>query len=427
MTTYACPNGCANGACVGMANQTTTTTTLPLSTCRETDGGLDYYVQGNTTGPAFTNNKTVTLIDHCFDSTILNEGGCNAEGYIGWYSYNCPNGCAYGACQTTTTTTLPQRYNLQVYSTPSNASVWVDNIYRGITPRLITNLTVGSHLVRITKAGCYQYNNTVNVYTIDTTVLDVTLTQMPCTDSDGGLNYYLQGTTYSPITNQTDYCSNANYLQESYCLNGVMIGTTYICPYGCIDGACINQTTTTTIPPSTTTTDTTQTTTTLPPTGNLYVTSSPSNASLYVDNVYRGGTPWTVANLNASSHIVRLLKPGYATYYTTVNITAGQTKTLAITLTQIPATVCIDSDGGLNYYVRGTTYGTYTNSTDYCADSITLQENYCLNGTNKLMTTYACPNGCLDGACINQTATIEPDMPTGLFLGIWRDLFGWLG
>ena len=75
---------------------------------------------------------------------------------------------------------------------------------------------------------------------------------------------------------------------------------------------------------------------------------------------------------------------------------------------------CIDSDGGKNYYVKGTTYGKdmrseegyfVTKAVDYCFNSNTLIENSCRSLTypsdplDKMSEEYKCPNGCSDGKC----------------------------
>ena len=83
---------------------------------------------------------------------------------------------------------------------------------------------------------------------------------------------------------------------------------------------------------------------------------------------------------------------------------------------------CTDSDGGINYNVRGTTSGyyngTFITATDSCLlapnlgagttnQSQYLGELYC-SGNNLVPIVYTCPNGCQDGACVqsgNQTCT----------------------
>lgn len=58
-----------------------------------------------------------------------------------------------------------------------------------------------------------------------------------CTDSDGGQNYDVKGTTNT----NTDFCS-ATTLYEYYCSGDSVVSTTYSCPDGktCDDGKCID-------------------------------------------------------------------------------------------------------------------------------------------------------------------------------------------
>ena len=70
---------------------------------------------------------------------------------------------------------------------------------------------------------------------------------------------------------------------------------------------------------------------------------------------------------------------------------------------------CADTDGGKDYFSRGTI--TYTKSdltyTDYCIDyndpkieQKWLKEYYCTAGVNRMSSTkYLCVNGCENGAC----------------------------
>ena len=70
---------------------------------------------------------------------------------------------------------------------------------------------------------------------------------------------------------------------------------------------------------------------------------------------------------------------------------------------------CIDSDGGVVYYIKGTTYGryglgTWVNKTDICSYSRLTEYSCAEKGVlmpNFISTTdYICPNGCSNGACL---------------------------
>jgi len=61
-----------------------------------------------------------------------------------------------------------------------------------------------------------------------------------CTDSDGGLDYYVKGTVKCGRRTHTDYCDPAPNTLIEYVTDGTSVGTpAYICQNGCNDGACI--------------------------------------------------------------------------------------------------------------------------------------------------------------------------------------------
>ncbi len=69
---------------------------------------------------------------------------------------------------------------------------------------------------------------------------------------------------------------------------------------------------------------------------------------------------------------------------------------------------CIDSDGGADFYVKGTLSTPEYNATDFCKDDSTLAEFSCgfttvSAGKLSPVGVYShCPNGCRDGACIRE-------------------------
>jgi hypothetical protein len=68
--------------------------------------------------------------------------------------------------------------------------------------------------------------------------------------------------------------------------------------------------------------------------------------------------------------------------------------------------ICKDTDGGINYYVKGSVmFGEKIAATDSCENAITLREEGCVpnpkpNEGTMFTNIYKCPNGCSDGACI---------------------------
>jgi len=66
---------------------------------------------------------------------------------------------------------------------------------------------------------------------------------------------------------------------------------------------------------------------------------------------------------------------------------------------------CTDSDGGINYFKKGTAVSGTGKKTDLCVNTTSIREYYCKNN-NILQIYYGCPSGCSNGACINQNNTI---------------------
>ena len=71
------------------------------------------------------------------------------------------------------------------------------------------------------------------------------------------------------------------------------------------------------------------------PTGYVEVISSPPKAKIYVDGEYRGLTPVTI-KLKEGNHKLRIIKLGYYEHIEIIQISAGETKSLNITLKPIP-------------------------------------------------------------------------------------------
>ncbi|MDP3916887.1 MAG: hypothetical protein Q8Q42_01210 [Nanoarchaeota archaeon] len=87
----------------------TLVTYVPVSSCTESDGGLNFFTAGNITFTFDNNgtNVTLTKFDTCFDNITIGEYACSENagypaGYAALVSENCTaiNGtsCFMGAC-----------------------------------------------------------------------------------------------------------------------------------------------------------------------------------------------------------------------------------------------------------------------------------------------------------------------------------------
>jgi hypothetical protein len=75
--------------------------------------------------------------------------------------------------------------------------------------------------------------------------------------------------------------------------------------------------------------------------------------------------------------------------------------------------VCSDSDGGRNYFIKGTTTFIGNNYEDFCVGSNQVLEYYCEKDTLRY-ELYNCSSGCINGACLGQIST------TSTIPGLWR-------
>jgi hypothetical protein len=72
--------------------------------------------------------------------------------------------------------------------------------------------------------------------------------------------------------------------------------------------------------------------------GSLSISSSPTDAEAYVDNVFRGYTPLTLTDIQPGSHTITLRLAGYQNWQGTVQVNGGQTTTVQGILGAVPTT-----------------------------------------------------------------------------------------
>ena len=190
-------DSCVNGACYyEQINQTTN------ETCFDSDGGQNYYVKGTVI------SHSGTYTDLCWgDSGEMTEYTCqNNEVFA--TPFQCSSLCEDGAC----------------VGTPTNG-----------THMDCSN--IGYMCIEVAGSG-------PDGCEIDTDCAPY----INCTDTDGGLNYYVYGTATSIWgTVLHDSChldtnNSIEYVAEAYCLpDGDLNNVLFVCPDVCLNGACVNQ------------------------------------------------------------------------------------------------------------------------------------------------------------------------------------------
>lgn len=260
---------------------------------------------------------------------------------------------------------------------------------------------------------------------------------VPCADSDGGITAFVKGTASMTIkgkvTSSTDSCSGTGYVTEYYCKKGFfssqlsVTSTRVKCEKGCKNGACSVDSTKKLLRKTTA--------------GLVYGDANLDGVfdlrdlNILVDMILLRQTPPTAGSnefvaldVNADGVL------NMADLNLDVDVLMGRISKFPIDNLEM----CTDSDDGLDYLVKGSTYepkfratyndkcviydGSYSNggysstSTGSCSGrNCYIREYSCDKLLNNLTTAITpCNNGCANGACIAKPILSKPtgDMPS---------------
>lgn len=299
------------------------TSTLQVSS---DPGGAAVYVDGVYKGQTNTDLSPLYIYNIPYGSHLISmaKGGCNQ-----WEAY-------YDVSVPTTTVlaslTCPSLLGTFIInSIPDGGGVYIDNNFKGFTPKTISDVPYGSHAVKIVKSGYQDWiqnwlagasPQTITAYLVPlptpTPTPTTTGTLLVSSDPGGG-SVYVDG-VYKGLTpvdiSQSLYIYNVPY--GSHVIK--------ITRNGCDDWIQTYQVsapTTTVLAPLTC----------VVPTGTFIINSDPSGASVYLDNNYKGTTPLTLTNIPQGSHAIKVTKTGYQDWTQTYQTSTG---TLTITANLIP-------------------------------------------------------------------------------------------
>jgi len=139
-----------------------------------------------------------------------------------------------------------------------------------------------------------------------------------------------------------------------------------------------------------------------------------SSMSFYVNGTFAGSKSFTYKN-NASNnaYLGSWYNTAAGTYDLAGKIDEMKVWNRALSASEIkkeydsdlnpvipPKQFCNDSDGGLDYYVKGKASATNGVTEDFCVNSMKLNEAICNVENSSANAQYDCPNGCADGACL---------------------------
>jgi hypothetical protein len=223
---------------------------------------------------------------------------------------------------------------LYILSTPSDATVTLDGMYKGRTPITISNVAAGTHILQLDSPGSYDWKSTVEVPEGGTRTISATLNPMPSatsgwvyvSSSPGGASVTLDGNAVG----QTPASGSLK-------LNPVMAGEHTVA----LDRTGYKRySTKTSVSPNTVS----EVSAVLVPesapagTGSMAVSSNPAGATILVDNNFIGISPLTAPDIAAGEHLVTFRLDGYQDYSTGALVNAGTTSTVSAALLPVTPT-----------------------------------------------------------------------------------------
>ncbi len=231
--------------------------------------------------------------------------------------------------------------SVYVTSSPSGASIYLDDAYQGTTPMTVTSVATGSHTIRISRSGYQTYTGTVSVSSGSTTTVSVSLPPISSsvgslymTSNPSGAQVYVdstyRGTTPTTVGSLSPG-THAVLLRLSGYSDFSGTATIYAGQTTTMSANLVQVTPTTSV-------------------GTLAISSSPSAAEVYVDNVFRGYTPLTLTDIPPGSHAITLSLAGYQNWLGNVQVSGGQTTSVQGTLIPNPTTVPTTKSPGFGVF-----------------------------------------------------------------------------
>lgn len=220
---------------------------------------------------------------------------------------------------------------LSVSSTPEQAAVHIDGVYRGVTPLVAGNLAPGQHSVKVSKSGYHDWTGDVEVVAGVEAAIRPTLVTDPeplygtvsIMSSPPGADVYADGVYVgqtrigSPLVYRGVqpglhelHLSMAGY--QDYTATGVVRpGENYDLAIS--------------LTPDTQAAK-----------GIISLVSLPSGADVFLNNAHRGPTPVTMHSLMPGSYDVLVRLPGYQDWEAEVRVAAAETVEMNATLIPRP-------------------------------------------------------------------------------------------
>jgi hypothetical protein len=221
--------------------------------------------------------------------------------------------------------------SLSVSSSPSGATVYVDGVYRGVTPTTVGNLQAGTHPVELAKAGYKGWQGQATINAGETTYLSPTLqpdTQpvyatVSLVSNPSGASVYSNG-VYKGKTIPGGPVVSTQVLPGTYTLLLTKSGYQDYTTVGSVVAGKNYDIVANLVPVSN------------PTTGAIAVSSVPSGADVYINNGFKGLSPITIESLTPGTYYVLVRLSGYQDWQSNVPVSAGSTAQVSAILIPAP-------------------------------------------------------------------------------------------
>jgi hypothetical protein len=202
--------------------------------------------------------------------------------------------------------------------------------------------------------------------------------KLPCTDSDGGIKEEVKGTATSEGKSYGDECADAKTVKEYYCEGGKTNSKEIVCAQGmsCVNGACVK----------------------------TLCTDSDGGKDPAVKGTAKSGSVTQTDSCDGNS-------------LTEYFCDADQVKSekalcpsgFSCTDGKCAKNVCMDSDGGKNADVKGTTSYGSSSQNDSCYSNTAVLEYFCATDDSYTSEKINCGTNreCTDGKCMTVECTID--------------------
>ena len=315
--------------------------------------GATIYINGNPAGTTVNQEYTYTVYLDGSPSSMPSTAYAAKSGYDNSQvvSVSIPSAGETNNYYMTLNPLTPSTGTIYAQSSPTNAQVYIDGTYYGLTPHSITGLSVGSHSVLIQKSGYQDWSSTAQVNAGGTTNVYATLSAVQ---------------TYGAISVRSTPSGASVYLDGNY------QGTTPMTISGVVKGAHMVELQksgyyewsgqVTVYAGQTTSVSQVLNQIPNPTTGTISVSSTPGGAYIYLDGAYEGVTPYSgsyiIHNVGSGSHTITLKLSGYQDSTVPVTVQGGGIATVTVPLnptTPVTGTGVLDISSnptGANVYIN---------------------------------------------------------------------------